>query len=178
MRRTGSAGFTLVEVMVAVLLSASVALLAHRLFGAAVDAGGRLREGRLALDSRANAGQFLRSAFLSLEIGTEGAEGFAGARGRVRFSTWLPTADGWIERRTVELRRDGNRWIAAAPAGAPIELAAGVTDLQFDYLLEPGAESRWVSAWESAVSAPLAVRVRVTGAEGADTMIYLVKARG
>lgn len=174
----GAAGFTLVEVLVAAVLSAAVALLAHQLFGATADGSRRLREARLALDRRGNADQLLRGAFLSLEVGADGADGFSGKRDRVRFSSWLPTADGWLERTTVELRLDGDRWIASAASAPAIELARGVSALRFDYLLEPGADATWVSAWESAASAPLAVRVRVLRTVGADTTIYLIKARG
>jgi prepilin-type N-terminal cleavage/methylation domain-containing protein len=177
-RRFRRRGFTLIEVLVAVVLSAVVALLAHQLFGAAVDGGRRLRDVRLGTDRRGNADQFLRAAFLSLEVGIDSADGFSGKRDMVRFSTWLPTADGWLERGVVELGLDDDRWIASAPPQAKVELANGVTDLRFDYLLEMGADSKWVSVWESAVSAPLAIRVRVTRRESADTMLYLIKARG
>ncbi|MGH7527118.1 MAG: prepilin-type N-terminal cleavage/methylation domain-containing protein [Gemmatimonadales bacterium] len=172
-------GFTLVEVLVAVVLSGIVALLAHQLFGAAVDGGRRLRDARLGLDRRGNAHQLLRAAFLSLEVGIDSAGPFSGHRDRVRFSSWLLSADGWLERRTIELGLDGDRWIVAAPPDPDIELADSVTGLRFDYLLEPGAEATWVVEWESAVSAPLAVRVRLmrTG-ERVDTMLYLIKARG
>ena len=60
------------------------------------------------------------------------------------------------------------------------------TDLQFDYLLEPGAESRWVREWVSPVSAPVAVRMRIAkagcGKRDAgcvvDTLLFLIKERG
>jgi prepilin-type N-terminal cleavage/methylation domain-containing protein len=174
----GRTGFTLIEVMVALVLTGVVAGLAHQLFGAVTDHTRRLREARFGLDRRSNAHRFLQSAFLSLEVGIDSAGAFSGQRDRVSFSSWLPTSDGWLERRTVELSLDGDRWIAISPPGSSIELARGVTALRFDYLLEPGAESAWVREWESAVSAPLAVRVRVTRGERADTMLYLIKARG
>ncbi len=178
MSRAGRTGFTLIEVMVALVLTGVVAGLAHQLFGAVTDHARGLREARLGLDRRSNAQRFLQSAFLSLEVGVDSAGGFSGQRDRVSFSSWLPTADGWLERRRVELGLDGNRWLATSPPESSVELARGVTALRFDYLLEPGAEAGWVAEWESAVSAPLAVRVRVTQGERADTMLYLIKARG
>lgn len=178
MRRYRRRGFTLIEVLVAVVLSGVVALLAHQLFGAAVDGGRRLRDARLALDRRANSDQFLRAVILSLETGIDSADGFSGQPERVRFSSWLPTADGWFERRSVVLELSGHRWVASAPPEAQVDLADSVKALRFDYMLEMGANTRWVSAWESAVSAPLAIRVRVDRNESVDTMIYLVKGRG
>jgi prepilin-type N-terminal cleavage/methylation domain-containing protein len=176
--RTGRTGFTLVEVMVALVLTGMVAVLAHQIFGAVTDHTRRLRDARLVLDRRSNAHRFLQSAFLSLEVGIDSAGAFSGQRDRVNFSSWLPSADGWLERRTVKLGLDGDRWIAISPPDSSVELARGVTALRFDYLLEPGAESTWVGEWESAVSAPLAVRVQVVWGGRADTMLYLIKARG
>jgi prepilin-type N-terminal cleavage/methylation domain-containing protein len=178
MSRAGRAGFTLIEVTVALVLTGTVALLAHRLFGAVTDHVGNLREARLDLDRWSNAHRFLQAAFLSLEVGMDSAGPFVGRWDRVSFPSWLLTSDGWLERGTVELGLDGDRWIATSPSHSSVVLARGVTALRFDYLLEPGAESGWVAEWESAVSAPLAVRIRLTQGAEADTMLYLIKARG
>lgn len=178
MKRRGRAGFTLVEVVVAVVLAGVSALLAHELFGAVADHGRGLHAARAGLDRRSNAHRFLRSAFLSLEAGIDGAEPFSGRSDQVTFSTWLPTADGWLERVTLDLRLEEDRWVAAAASDPALVLARGVTALRFDYLLEPGGDSKWVSEWESAVSAPLAVRVRIARGERSDTVLYLIKARG
>jgi hypothetical protein len=49
----------------------------------------------------------------------------------------------------------------------------------FDYLLEPGLNSQWASVWESPVSAPLAIRVRITQLDRiADTLLLIVGPRG
>jgi hypothetical protein len=63
-----------------------------------------------------------------------------------------------------------------------------VTDVAFDYLLEPGENTKWVREWISPVSAPLAVRVRVTHLSDngqrttahavTDTLLLLIKERG
>jgi hypothetical protein len=60
----------------------------------------------------------------------------------------------------------------------PIGLQQGVREVDFDYLLEPGAESHWVREWVSPVSAPLAVRIRLTRNTGVDTTVMLIKGRG
>ena len=70
--------------------------------------------------------------------------------------------------------------------GTAIALRDVVRDVEFDYLLEPGAESRWVREWVSPVSAPVAVRMRITKAENGkwetgnavDTLLFLIKERG
>ena len=93
------------------------------------------------------------------------------------FSSRLPTEYGWAERRAVTLGVDGGQFTGRPGADAPIVLARA-TGVAFDYLLEPGADSRWVGTWSSPVSAPLAVRVRLSHDGGVDTALYLIKGRG
>ena len=62
-------------------------------------------------------------------------------------------------------------------------LADSVRDVQFDYLLDPGENATWVREWISPVSAPLAIRVRITkgvgsGMWGVDTLLLIVGPRG
>ena len=171
------AGFTLVEVMVTLLVAGLVVLTAERLFGATADGVRAVRASRAELDRRSNAHRWLASAFLSLEVGTEGALPFEGRPDRVTFSSRLPTEYGWAERRAVTLGVDGGQFTGRPGADAPIVLARA-TGVAFDYLLEPGADSRWVGTWSSPVSAPLAVRVRLSHDGGVDTALYLIKGRG
>ncbi len=173
------AGFTLVEVLVALTVGTLAVLIAHQLFTAVADRGRTLTTARAALDRAANARRWLAGAFLSLDVGTEGASGFDGRPHQAAFSTWLLAPDGWFERRRVTLGPEGGRLQAAVTPGTAIALRDGVRDVEFDYLLEPGAESHWVREWVSPVSAPVAVRMRVTG-EGneVDTLLFLIKERG
>ena len=179
-------GFTLIEVVVALTIGALVVLLTHELFGAVAERGRALTVTRTALDRSANAGRWLDATFLSLDVGTDGAGGFDGRPDHASFSTWLLTPDGWFERRQVTLGVEQGRLRATVTPGAPITLMDSVTDVQFDYLLEPGAESRWVREWVSPVSAPVAVRMRIEktrcGMQDAgcvvDTVLFMIKERG
>src|SRR2546428_679245 len=83
------AGFTLIEMLVALTIGAVVVLLAHELFGAVAERGRTLTVARTALDRSANARSWLDATFLSLDVGTEGAGGFDGRRDHVVFTTWL-----------------------------------------------------------------------------------------
>src|SRR6266566_4584562 len=188
------AGFTLIEVLVALTIGAIVVLFAHELLGAVADRGRTLTVARAALDRSANARRWLDATFLSLDVGTEGAAGFDGRPDHAAFASWLLTSDGWFERRTVSLARNNYRLVASVAPGQPITLMDSVAELAFDYLLEPGAESRWVREWVSPVSAPLAVRMRIEkagcpkglpvgrGTRDArcvvDTLLFLIKERG
>jgi prepilin-type N-terminal cleavage/methylation domain-containing protein len=179
-------GFTLVEVLVAITIGALVVLVAHQLFGAVAERGRSFIAARTRLDRSANARRWLDATFLSLDVGTEGAGAFEGRPDRVAFTAWLLTSDGWFERRLVSLARESERLVAAVTPGQPIGLMDSLTDLQFDYLLEPGAESRWVREWVSPVSAPVAMRMRIERAGCGmrdvgcvvDTLLLLIKERG
>jgi hypothetical protein len=165
-------------------VSGLVLLVAHRLFAAAGDASRVVREAQVAHDRQANARRWLQAAFLSLDVGTDTGTSFEGRPDRVAFASWLVTADQWSERRRVELARDGMRFVAVV-WGDTLLLAPAVEQVAFDYLLEPGVDSKWVREWISPVSAPLAVRLRVergSGETGAgrsvDTLLLLIKGRG
>ena len=174
MRRT--AGFTLVEVMVAVAISALVILAAHRIFTGVADGAKAVERARESLDRQANARRWLKATFLSLE------PPFEGRRDRASFRSWQLSSGGWFEQLPTTLSLDGSRFVGTS-GRTSLSLADSVGELAFDYLLEPGADSKWVREWISPVSAPLAVRIRVAGcgkrdAGCVDTLMFLVKERG
>jgi prepilin-type N-terminal cleavage/methylation domain-containing protein len=175
-------GFTLIEVLIAVIVTALAALLAHGIFGAALDGAREIRQARATLDRQMNAARLLSSVFLSLDVGLA-AGTFDGRPDRIEFTSSVLTADGWREPARVRLGAESGSLIYRAGASEVIALADSVTGVRFDYLLQPGAEARWVGSWTSPVSAPLAVRMRVTrvtasGAEASDTSLFLIEARG
>jgi len=172
----GSRGFTLIELMIALTLSALVLLLAHRIFAGVVDGAQGLQVARTALDRGANARRSLTEMFGSLDIGTEGAGGFAGRPDRVEFSTWQRVRQGWLERRRVTLELTGG--VLVARSDVSIALEDSVTRVEFDYLLEPGVNAAWVREWISPVSAPVAVRVRIMRVATVDTLLFTVGPRG
>jgi len=169
-------GFTLIEVMIALALSALVVLLAHRVFGGVVDGAEKLGAARITLDRDANARRALTEMFGSLDVGTEGAGGFAGRPGRVEFATWQRVPAGWLERRRVVLGLEGGALVARSDMS--IALEDSVTAVEFDYLLEPGANAAWVREWISPVSAPVAIRMRIVHAATTDTLLFIVGSRG
>lgn len=173
-------GFTLLELLVALTVSGIVVLLAHAVFTAVTDAGRDVRNARLALDREANARRWMEAALLSLDVGSDSAGPFEGRPDRMAFGAWLETSGGWFERRRIELRRNGTSFDADS-----MILADSVTDVAFDYLLEPGEDTKWVREWISPVSAPLAVRIRIERGRGkwdggmvVDTLLLLIKERG
>jgi hypothetical protein len=162
--------------MVALTLAAIVVLLAHRIFTGVVDGAQSLQVARTALDRGANARRSLTEMFGSLDIGTEGAGGFAGRPDRVEFSTWQRVPQGWLERRRVTLELTGGMLVARSDVS--IALEDSVSNVEFDYLLEPGVNAAWVREWISPVSSPVAVRVRITRVATVDTLLFIVGPRG
>jgi prepilin-type N-terminal cleavage/methylation domain-containing protein len=179
-------GFTLIEVLVALAIGALVVLLAHQVFAAFAQDGRALIAARAQLDRTINGRRWLAATFLSLEVGRDSAEGFDGRADHIDFTAWEQTPDGWFERRNIVLGWEGDRLEASVNPGAAVELMDSVSDVAFEYLLEPGLEARWVREWVSPVSAPVAVRMRIAkagcGMRDAgcvvDTLLFLIKERG
>jgi prepilin-type N-terminal cleavage/methylation domain-containing protein len=183
-RRPGVTGFTLIEVLLAITLSAMVLLAAHRIFTGVVDGTRRLNEARAELDRAMNARRWLTAAVGSLEVGDQGGP-FVGKPDQVAFGSWHLTPEGWLTRRRVALGDVSGRFVALPPQGDPLVLADSVRDVQFDYLLDPGENATWVREWISPVSAPLAIRMRITrsgcgmpDAGCVDTLLLIIGPRG
>ena len=178
-------GFTLLEVLVALAIGGIVLLTAERIFAGVGEGGRRLVAARAQLDREANGRRWLKNTFLSLELGQAGGEGFEGRADRVRFTAWQLAPGRWFERQAVDLESVNRRFVGLV-GGTPLLLADSVTDVAFDYLLDPGADSHWVREWISPVSAPLAVRIRIQrgtrnaepGTVNVDTLLFLIKERG
>ncbi len=171
--------------MVALTLGALVVLLAHRIFTGVTDGSARLAEARAALDREANARRLLAAVVGSLDVGRPGAGDFRGEPHGATFSTWYQSPAGWLEPRRVTLALRGDALVLAGLGDDAVRLADSVTALDLDYLLDYGAVESWVRRWSSTVSAPLAIRVRVSHAGNGiretgnvDTLLLIVGARG
>jgi prepilin-type N-terminal cleavage/methylation domain-containing protein len=172
----GRAGFTLIEVIVALTIAGLVIVAAHEVFRGVADGTKALASARESLDRTANARRWLKATFLSLD------PPFEGRTTRMSFTSWQPTPRGWFAPQPIVLSLDGDRFTAVAGDEA-LDLGSGVRSVAFDYLLEPGAESKWVREWVSPVSAPLALRLRIAGcgrgdARCVDTLLFPIKERG
>jgi len=169
-------GFTLIEVMVAMAIAGLVILAAHRIFTGVSDGARAVAAARASLDRSANARRWLKATFLSLE------PPFEGRANRASFASWQLVPGGWFEQLPTQLLQDGSHFLGTTGTES-LQLADSVSDVAFDYLLDPGADTKWVREWISPVSAPIAVRVRIAGcgrrdAGCVDTLLFLVKERG
>jgi hypothetical protein len=162
--------------IVAVAVAGIVIVTAHRIFTGVADGAKAVTVARLSLDRSVNARRWLNATFLSLE------PPFEGRTNRAAFTSWQLVPGGWFEKKSTQLLLLNGDFLGNA-GGESLHLADGVTDLAFDYLLDPGADTKWVREWISPVSAPLAVRLRIAGcgrrdAGCVDTLLFLVKERG
>jgi len=173
-------GFTLIEVMIALTLSALVILLVHQIFSGVVDGVARIDAARARLDRSANARRWLIDAFGSLQAGVDSAGSFEGHPDQVQFSTWQRVAPAGLRRERISLGTVGTSFVAIRVEG-PLVLVDSVAQVAFDYLLEPGANATWAREWLSPVSAPLAVRIRLAHLGvplRVDTLLVLIGGRG
>jgi prepilin-type N-terminal cleavage/methylation domain-containing protein len=171
-------GFTLVEVTVALTLGALVVLLAHQLYGGVLDASARLTVERERLDREANAHRLLATLAGSLDIGGSRSGEFRGGANGVSFSAWYVGGRGWPERRDVSLAAKGTSLILEGLGDSSLVLADSVQAFTVDYLLGLGAGERWMRSWSSALSAPLALRLRIARAGHTDTLLLPIGPRG
>ncbi|MDZ4862402.1 MAG: prepilin-type N-terminal cleavage/methylation domain-containing protein [Gemmatimonadota bacterium] len=174
-------GFTLVEIMVATALTGIVVMLVGEIYRAVASGARQVEVHRAALDRRMNASRWLGRALGNLELGTPGTAPFRGESNGARFTAWLPTAHGWLEQSDLHLSLVDSAVSVRLGSGGSFKLWVAVSEVHIDYLLVPGAESGWVDRWESPVSAPVAIRLRLTYADSAattDTLLFAMGGRG
>ena len=188
-------GFTLVELMVSLTVGGIVLLLAHALLSSVIDATARSGAAVAEATRSANRHLWLVRTFGSAVVGSEPPRGFRGLNrwryaleaDEIEFAAMVRTPRGHEERFVrLELYPNG-RLIAVlrASLGAgdigpdTAVLADELLGFGAEYLIEYGADARWVSEWVSPVSAPVAARLRLDcGDQGIDTLVVHIGARG
>jgi prepilin-type N-terminal cleavage/methylation domain-containing protein len=190
-----SRGFTLIEVLVALSLTGVLLVLAHGIAASVTDAAQRGAEWSAELDRDANRRLWLVRAFANTLVGSAPVRGFQGLDGtdadhesdRIAFFTAV-RVDTVLAERAVRVWCDNTGRLVAelrTPPGSgdavpdTLVLADGLAAFGADYLLDYGADSRWVQEWVSPVSAPIAVRLRLARHDGgADTVLLHIGPRG
>jgi prepilin-type N-terminal cleavage/methylation domain-containing protein len=176
-RATSRAGFTLLEVMVALALSALLLLGARALLEQVGDAAAHIAGSAAAVDHDANAERLLRALAGRAEPPRAGEEVVGTPQG-VRFATWCETPAGWLERCSATLavlRVDGAPALAVqAGTGDPVMVRRGLRSGHLLYLRDPAEGGVWAPTWRSGVSVPVAFGVVLDG----DTLIVRVGERG
>ena len=174
----GRAGFTLVEILVAMVIASMAMLAARSLVEELGDGAARIVRHARDSDEEANAEHLLRELAHRLEVGTDDSSRFAGRERIARFTSWCEVARGWLERCRVTLAVDthGRQPVLAASlsTGEVLVLRRDFALAELRYLADAGGGGRWFRTWEEGVTAPLAIGVIV----GLDTLILRIGERG
>ena len=174
----GRRGFTLVEVMVALVVGAFVLASARAVLGELSDAERRTRAAARAADGDANARRALRALFDRVETGTDPAARFGGDERSARFRSWCDVPHGWVESCQVQLTidtADGEPAVVAAiSTGEVLVLRRNFEHAELLYLADPSGGGRWLTAWGTGLTAPVGVALVVDG----DTTILRIGERG
>ena len=172
------AGFTLLEVVIALALSGLVLLGARVMLGQVADGAERITATAAGVDREANAERALRDLVSRIEVTPDAGRKLAGDARGVSFSTWCDVPAGWQERCTATLgivrAGEANVLALAAPGLEVQRVRRGFEHGSLLYLADPGQGGAWVREWRSAVTAPLAIGVVID----ADTLILRIGERG
>lgn len=155
------AGFTLLEVIVALAIGSAVMLTARLVVsGVASAASGaadsRARDERLAVPTRTLQGLLRR-----VEAGTDTGRTFIGNDRAARFTSWCDHPGGWQERCVVYLWLDPNRGSPSlrlrTSLGADVVVRAPIGSGALFYLLDARAGGTWLPIWGARLTAPAAL---------------------
>jgi prepilin-type N-terminal cleavage/methylation domain-containing protein len=172
------AGFTLLEVLVALSIAGMVLLGARAMLAQLADAADRIARAAASSDREANAERLLRALVAGVEASDGSTIRFVGDERAARFVTWCEGAGGWQERCAVTIglvpRPQGVALAALFPDGTTMVLRDGLGSGALRYLHSAGDGGTWLHSWQSTVTTPLAIGVVADG----DTLILRIGERG
>jgi prepilin-type N-terminal cleavage/methylation domain-containing protein len=172
------AGFTLIEVVVALVVSAIVMLGARAVLGEVGDEALRISAEAQRLDAEANGERTLRALVRQLDLGSDEASQFAGDPRQVSFASWCDVSSGWQERcavtLTLEARERTNALVIRTSKGTAIVVRDRIATGELRYLTTVTGAGEWIRVWGAGITAPLAIAVILDG----DTLIVPIGERG
>lgn len=159
------AGFTLIEVMVALVVGGMAVAAAAALLSGLGDRAAAVERVAERVDRDANGERLLRSLLANLALSPDTAvHSLTGDATSARFGAWCDAPEGWLERCAVRLffeQPGGVPSLRLALTGAvptTMELRRGFRAGGLRYLVDAEHGGRWASTWTHIVP-PLAVAV-------------------
>lgn len=157
------------------LLSAGAVLLVHRIFAATATGVRSLQRQLASANDHYNGNRWLEDALSSMTVGGPADAPFEGRPERLTGTTRVAVAQGWQESVPVSLSQEGTT-VALRLGDLSVTIVRHVKALRLDYLGARGLRADWMAGWQSPVSAPLALRMRVTRMDGmVDTSLFLIR---
>jgi prepilin-type N-terminal cleavage/methylation domain-containing protein len=179
--RSSRAGFTLIELMVAIVIAGIVAVGAHSVFLSLTDQARRTASAAANADADANGERLLRALVGRMQIMSPTAIGIFATERSARFATWCDTPGGWQEPCSVTiavLRSDSVRaepvLAAILSATDTVPLRRGFAAARLRYLRSASDGGRWDTTWELRARLPIAIGIMTD----LDTMIVRIGDRG
>lgn len=173
-----STGFTLIEVVVALVVSAIVMLGARAMLGEVGDDALRILAETQRLDAEANGERTLRSLVRQLDLGSGEGSQFAGDPRQVSFSSWCDVPSGWRERCAVTLTLEpsagNNALVIRTSKGTALVVRDRIGTGELRYLTTVTGGGEWIRVWGAGITAPLAIGVILDS----DTLIVPIGERG
>ncbi len=169
-------GFTLVEVMVALVIGGMAVAGAGALLSGLGDRVQAIGRAAARADGDANGERLLRGLLANLELSTDTtARSFVGDANNATFGAWCDTPAGWLDHCTVHLflDRQGHATVLRLQLGgansSAIDLRRGFREGRFCYLMDVDGRLRWVDTWSQLV-VPTGLAVIID----ADTLFFPV----
>jgi prepilin-type N-terminal cleavage/methylation domain-containing protein len=168
----GRAGFTLLEVIVALAVTGLVLLGARAVLSQlGVDAE-RIEAAAAASDRRSNGDALLRAVVGRTANSVPDRARFVGDATGARFESWCEVPAGWLEpcQAVLGIVRTGDSAsvVLTLSTGEMVPLATGLRRARLRYLVNPGEGGQWLGEWTSQLSTPAAVGVE------ADDSLWIV----
>lgn len=156
------AGFTLVEMTVALMIGGMVLAGATAVLGSISAVGVAAGDATAVADHDANGARALRAIVSSYEPADSSAS-FGGDPRRAWFDSWCPVPSGWLERCSVIIAIDSvsskRAVVAVLSSGGAFALRTGFESGQLLYLRDASNGGSWLTSWPSSLSAPVALGI-------------------
>ncbi|HWG35669.1 MAG TPA: prepilin-type N-terminal cleavage/methylation domain-containing protein [Gemmatimonadaceae bacterium] len=176
-------GFTLLEVLVAVMIAAMLLLSADAVFEQLASSRDDTARSSVTRDRLQNSDALVKSWVRQIDVSpTAGPaslpHAFVGDASESRFTSWCVAAGGWEQACAVSLHTvadsTGVGVVAVSSAGDSARIQMRDSTIALRYLSDAANGGHWVVSWPSGPTVPLAIGI----VSPSDTIVYRVGARG